>query len=340
MATIKIHAARYRHNLDLLSSRLGGHEKLCVVLKDNAYGHGLRTCAQLASDAGVSLAMVRTIQEAQAIQGLFGHILILFHEATPPPDPAFGYVINDHEEIAYFSAGTQVHLKVDTGMHRNGIAPDRLEASLQRIQKAGLRLYGVMTHFRSADELGSDLFWQMRTWEGIKERVRSFCHYAQMPLPRFHSGNSATVLRLHHYPDDFARCGIATYGYASMDPLFGKFDLRPVLSLYAHRLSTRRLPEGARIGYGGVGRLEKAGSVSTYDIGYGDGLLRYDGKGTLRSAEGYRILGRVSMDALSIEGEAKEVCIFEDAQEFAKQCNTIVYDLLVKLSPDIERVVL
>ncbi len=338
MAYIRIDGDSYRHNLDYLTNRLGSREKLCVVLKDNAYGHGLKECARLASQAGVPRAMVRDLSEAMQIRTLFDHIVILFPDEIST-DERFGYVINEKAAIETFPENTPVHLKIDTGMHRNGIDPAELEASLERILERKLRLYGLMTHFRAADEPGSDLFWQQKRWEQIKRRTLRFCQDHGMGVPLFHSANSAAVLRLRHYEDDFARCGIATYGYASMDPVFGEFDLRPVLSLWAERVATRNLPEGARIGYGGVCRLDHDATVSTYDLGYGDGLPRYDGKGDLRVANGRKILGRVSMDTVCVEGEAKEVCLFDDAAIFARFFETIVYDILVKLSPRLRRIV-
>jgi len=339
VAYIQIASVRYRHNLDYLSERLGSREKLCVVLKDNAYGHGLSECAKIASESGITKAMVRDLKEAQKIAELFEHILILFPDQISI-DKRFGYVINETSVIETFPPETRVHLKIDTGMHRNGIDPEELEEALGSITERKLILYGVMTHFRSADELGSDLFWQQKQWREIKERVLAFCQKHALPRPLFHSGNSATVLRLKTYEDDFARCGIATYGYASMDPVFGTFDLRPVLSLWGKKISTRQLPKGARIGYGGILRLDHKRTVSTYDIGYGDGLPRFNGKGDLPIADGRKILGRVSMDAICVEGDDEKVCIFEDAGVFADFFGTIVYDILVKLSPNLARVVL
>ena len=132
------------------------------------------------------------------------------------------------------------------------------------------------------------------------------------------------------YEDDFARCGIAIYGYHEMEKSFGDFPLKTVLKLYAQKISSRELKKGARVGYGGVGKLQNKSIVSTYDIGYGDGFFRniYPD-----------ILGRVSMDSFSMISDKDEVCIIKDAKEIAKQNNTISYDVLVKLNSKIKRVI-
>ena len=159
-----------------------------------------------------------------------------------------------------------------------------------------------------------------------------------MTLPLFHSANSAAALRLNHYEDDFARCGIAAYGYHEMPEVFGLYDLQPVMRLYAEKITTLTLQKGERIGYGGTFIAPKKMIVTTYDIGYGDGFFRYDGKGTFNLGD-KRVLGKISMDSLSLSGDAKEVEVLGDAKEIAHYFGTISYDVLVKLNPAIKRVI-
>ena len=115
-----------------------------------------------------------------------------------------------------------------------------------------------------------------------------------------------------------------------MPKSFGEFELEPILKLFAQKISSRELKKGSRAGYGGIGVLEKDSVVSTYDIGYGDGFLRnlYP-----------NLVGRVSMDMVSILGDEDEICLIDDAKEIAKQNGTISYDILVKLNKDIKRVI-
>ena len=138
------------------------------------------------------------------------------------------------------------------------------------------------------------------------------------------------VLREKKYKDDFARCGIAIYGYHEMPKIFGEFDLKPVLKLYAQKISSRTLKKGSRIGYGGVGILQQDEIISTYDIGYSDGFFRniYP-----------NILGRISMDSFCAISDKNEYCLISNAKKIAKQNNTISYEILVKLHPNIKRII-
>jgi len=338
LARIELSQSAFFHNLSLLSQKLGGKEKLAVVLKDNAYGHGLVQMARLSQEYGIQRAVVRTLFEAQQIKQYFRDIIILNIDENITPDPTYSYTINHLLQIDHIPQGTAVELKIDTGMHRNGIPANKLHEAVQRINEKKLHLKGVMTHFRSADEIGSELFWQLQQWKSIKQEVCTLCETLRIPLPLFHSANSAAALRLNHYEDDFARCGIAIYGYHHLPFVFQTPPLKPVLKLYAKKLSTLNLSKGARIGYGGTFTAPEDMSVSTYDIGYGDGFFRFNGEGEFYLGD-KKVLGRISMDSLALEGEDEEVCILNDAKETARFFGTISYDVLVKLNPQIQRVV-
>lgn len=339
MAYIELSRENYFHNLQLLSDKLGSKEKLAVVLKDNAYGHGLVEMATLASEFGVQKAVVRTHEEASKIATFFPFILILVPDWDVESGD-FSLVINTLADLERVQEGAKIHLKVDSGMHRNGIMPEELETAFIMIEERGLLLEGVMTHFRSADELSTELFWQQKSWEYIKKLSQSLAQKHDFDIPLFHAANSATVLRLEHYHDSFARCGIATYGYEEFHPSFQKPLLKPVMRLWAEKIATRLLKKGQCVGYGGVGEMQDDGHVSTYDIGYGDGYFRYQGDGDLTTEEGYKILGRVSMDNISIEGKSEKVALISDAKALARYHDTISYEVLTRISHTLKRIVL
>ncbi len=339
MSFIEISKESYFHNLDILSKKLGSKDTLAVVLKDNAYGHGVLEIAKLSSEFGIKRAIVRDLSEAYKIERYFESIVILSEQREFKSNKKFSYIINDLSYISGIEKNCSVHLKIDTGMHRNGIAVCDINRAYEEIAKRGLILDGIMTHFRSADELSSDLYWQMRVWSDVKEKILKLTKEYGYKKPLFHSANSSAVFRVKEYDDDFARCGIATYGYIDLPHVFKQPRLKPVLRLYAQKISSRVLKESHRVGYGGEFEAEKDMVVSTYDIGYSDGLFRYDGKGVLKSSDGLRFLGRVSMDSCELEGDRDRVLIFSDAREFAKHFNTITYDILTRLSQNILRVI-
>jgi len=335
---IKINSSNFKYNISLISKQIGGIERLFVVLKDNAYGHGIVQMAKLSKDLGAKQAAVKTVKEALDIKGYFPYILVLSDIPKEKID-GIGVAINDINAISKIPANSQVELKVDTGMHRNGIQIDKLESAIKLIKDRGLVLRGVFSHHRCADELSSEFFWQKENFKIVKTKTREICHKYDIKTPYFHSHNSAAIFRNNNFDDDFARSGISIYGYHYLPFPLTNPPLRPVLSLWAEKLSTRELKKGQRVGYGGVFEAKRDMIVSTYDIGYGDGFFRYDGLGDLKIANGKDILGRVSMDSMSIECEDDKVCIFDDATNLAKHFNTITYEIITNLSPYINRVV-
>ena len=109
------------NNLDIIAHQVGGKDKIAVVLKDNAYGHGAVMIAQEAHAYGITQAVVRLEREALEIEPFFETILILADFPTSS-NSKFHYVINSLDSLSKFPKGTKVELKIDTGMHRNGIA--------------------------------------------------------------------------------------------------------------------------------------------------------------------------------------------------------------------------
>lgn len=333
MAFIKINKANFYHNLNQIALKTGSKEKIAIVLKDNAYGHGLVLMAQLASEFGIKHAVVRKAYEAEQIAALFESILVLGD--TIIKHKKYTYTLNSLEDIQKAQKGANVELKIDTGMHRNGIAMDDVEVSLREIKKQGLNLVGLMTHFRSSDVLSSELFWQQKNFEVVKEKV-SHAGYKNI---RIHSHNSAAILRSKHFSEDLVRVGVAAYGYDELDKTFDAVTLKPVLSLHAKKVSTRLLAKGERIGYGGDYTAYEKMTISTYDLGYGDGWCRGDAEKPFMTSEKLPILGRVSMDFISLASVTEEVCVMNDAQDAAKQLGTISYEVMTALHKDIERIV-
>jgi len=333
MSLIKISRKNFVYNINQILHKIKSIEKLALVLKDNAYGHGLSLMANLAVDVGVKHAVVRNLQEAYEIENLFETVLVLSDIPKTTPSKKIRIVINDLNSITHIPKGAYVELKVDTGMHRNGVKSNEFFKAVERIEKNSLNLVGVMTHFRSADEMGSEFFWQCKEFDRIKKLAQKI----GIKGVRWHSCNSAGLFRINEFDEDMARVGIAAYGCLEMPKPFNLPKLKPVMSLWANRISTRELKAMQRVGYAGAGQLQSDSIVSTYDIGYGDGWLRGNKPYILPNKK--EILGRVSMDAISVETDEEQICIFDNAIEVAKQLDTIAYEVLVKLNPAIKRIV-
>ncbi|MDR0762518.1 MAG: alanine racemase [Campylobacteraceae bacterium] len=338
MAHIRLSTNNLRSNLEILAKKAGGYERIAAVLKDNAYGHGLFIFAKQTANQGVLHAVTRDAKEALEIEAFFADIIVLSeHKENFFAHPNIIFAVNEFDALKSVPRGAKIALKIDSGMHRNGLNPKELDAAFDTIKQNGVILHSVFTHYRAADETGSCFFWQRENWHAIKSRVIELAKKHSINKPFFHSCNSAALLRCGEFDEDFARVGIAMYGYCDMSEAFGHFGLKPVLELFAKRISTRVLKNGECVGYGGKFTAKEEMISSLYDVGYSDGLMRYGGCGELSTSNGSLILGRMSMDSMSVNSEEKEISIFNDAAVWAKEFNTISYDILVKLNAKIPR---
>ena len=335
MAFITLDRKALHHNFNMIAKQLQSRDKIALVLKDNAYGHGLQPIAQIASRYGITRAVVRTAEEAERIRNKFSYILVL---ADIPETlmPAFNFTINAMEQIRQFPPGSRVELKVDTGMHRNGIPPHLLHHAFEMISRNSLKLEGIFTHMRSADEMGSEYFWQRHSFLAVKREALMLAKRYGIKALRFHMSNSAATFRSTEGHEDMVRVGIAAYGCLEMPGGLPQPDLLPVLSLWGEKISQRRLNKGERIGYGGIFSAPRQLPVSNYDVGYADGLLR-TASNRYTAPGGEALLGRISMDNSSFVSEADRLLIFDDARSYAAAAGTFAYEVLVGLHPRLKR---
>jgi alanine racemase len=343
MAYITLNKNHFFNNLNIITKLTKDKDKTALVLKDNAYGHGLLEVATMAKEYGLTKAVVRLDAEAKKIEDFFEYILVLA-DIPKKASQKIRYTINDIHQIQKFVKDTKVELKVDTGMCRNGILIHELEDAFALCAKQGLQLEAVFTHHSCADEDNKYFDLQNENFKRVIQEAQMLAEkYAFAPL-RFHSCNSAALFRSNNFHEDMARVGIAAYGCLELpdslhvNPLHVK-NLQPVLSVYAQRLSLRKLQKGECVGYGAAFQTELTCNVSNYDFGYGDGFLRSCSHHFV-TPEGIKIAGRISMDNSSFLSDKEELLIYNDAGKAAKFANTISYEMLTALKEHIKRKVL
>jgi alanine racemase len=330
MPTIQLSRENFFHNLNAVVAKTGEVSKVALVLKDNAYGHGLLEMAKLASEYGITKAVVRSNAEAEKIEDFFEYILVLA-DIPKSPSKKIRYTINDINAVAKFPKDTLVELKVNTSMNRNGVDMRDINATINAISVQGLRLEAIFTHHSCADEINGNYEIQKSNFEEIKKNAPEGL--------RFHSCNSAALFREDNFCEDMARVGIAAYGCLELPDVFEAPALEPVLSLYAKKLSQRVLQAGESVGYGATFVAEGQLTLSTYDFGYGDGFLRACSN-RYKTPHAVAIAGRISMDNSSFLSEKEELLLFDDAREVAKFANTISYEVLTSLKEYIKREVI
>jgi len=337
MSFIQISKSNFFHNLSVVEDKVGSKDKIAIVIKDNAYGHGIEIISKLSQEYGIKKAIVRNIDEANTILDYFDEVISLNCIDNIVSDK-ISQVINHISDIDSICSGSKVELKIDTGMHRNGIMPDELQKALQKIKNKKLILNGVMTHFASADMLDNSVFLQLDVFKNIKKDVEVFCNNENIKIPLFHNCNSSSCFRLEDV-QDFVRVGICVYGYIYTAIGIDKPNLKPVMSLWANLISSRKLNKNDNVGYGNKGIVDTSMNIGTYDIGYGDGFFRLNSNHAYITPNNAKILGRVSMDNFSAACVDEKLCVFDDASVLAQIFDTITYDVLVKLNKSIKRLV-
>ena len=339
MPYIKISSSNLKENINIILKRLKDIDKLCVVIKDNAYSHGLKLMAKELKKLGVKKVCVRNIKEAILVKDLFPYILVfsaLNHKKAYESN--IKIAINSLEDIAKIPKNTCVELKVNTGMNRHGIDRSELKKAFCEIKKHSLILEGVFTHYRNSNLLSSETFWQEKNFEEIKNSSRALAKKYGFNI-KFHSANSSTFFRAKSFQDDdMVRLGLAVYGYLELDKEFDKPRLKPILSLFAKKISTMKVKKGQRLGYGALYESKKDTVCSSYDIGYGDGFFRMPKKKRYISPDGYKLMGQVSMGQISLDTDKKEVCIFKDLNYLAKLHKRSIYEILLALKENIKKI--
>jgi alanine racemase len=340
--------------------RVTGAERLCAVVKADAYGHGAVPVANAAIDGGATWLAVALVEEARPLRdaGIDAPVLVL---AEPPADAMAEAARLDLRVAIYTDQGVddavragvrRVHVKVDTGMHRVGAAPGDVVALAKHAAAAGLDVEGVWTHFAVADEPDRDDRYTARQIERFDECVAELA--AAGVEPRIvHASNSAGGL-LAHAPYGMVRGGIAVYGYEPNPACPSGAALRPALSLLARVSHAKRLPAGEALSYGLRYRLARDSWVATVPLGYADGVprrLSMVGGEVLVGGRRRAIAGTITMDQLMVDCGDDAVARGDDvaligaqgseritADDWASRLDTISYEVLCGIGPRVPRV--
>ena len=313
--------AAIRHNARVLLGVLGGAE-LWAVVKADAYGHGAADVARAALDAGATALCVATAGEAEAVRPAAQGARVIVMGPSSPADVVLARELGAEIVVADGATpvpeGIPVHLKLDTGMGRWGLA---------ELPAPGRDVVGLMSHFASADS--DPAFTRLQTARFL-EATAPHAHLTR------HLANSAGALRFPEARLDAARCGIALYGISPFHGDAADDGLRPALRWESEVVQVRRLAPGDGTGYGRRFVAVAATWIGLVPVGYADGFRR-DLTGTEVLVEGRRrrIVGTVSMDVVAVELESAvpvgaPVTLVGDGitiEEHARVAGTIGYEI-------------
>ncbi|MCS6829078.1 MAG: alanine racemase [Armatimonadota bacterium] len=311
--TAIIRRSALAHNVRWLRERLPAGTRIMAVVKANAYGHGASLLAPVLQQMGIDAFGVATTVEAQELRdnGVSTPVYLL---SPVLPDEVRAVLaaqvvclVQDVDFVRCLSieAGkrgqsAEVHLKVDVGMSRFGVPPDRALEVAEAIDSIPhVRLTGIATHFPSAD---SNLELTRSQWGVFARTADSVARHLRKPLLR-HAAASAGVLSATEAAAEMVRCGLLVYGIAPSGHEFSVLGLQPALSLHTRVTAIRRIAAGTAVGYGGTFVAQRATLVATLPVGYGDGYLRVLGNRAQVLLKGKRVpvIGRVCMDQMMVD---------------------------------------
>ncbi|TAK95608.1 alanine racemase [Patescibacteria group bacterium] len=334
---------------------------LAPVLKSNAYGHGLVLTGQLLDRANVPFLVVDSLFEAVALR----------HNGVKSPILVIGYVNVDNVQkcklnkvvftltsleqlrgiAARLNHPQEFHLKIDTGMHRQGLSPGQLTEAIQIIrQQEFIQLVGVCSHLADADGADDQLTrQQIAVWnQAVDQLKQNFTS-----LRWIHLSATSGLDYLDVAQGNAARLGIGLYGI-NVSPRLA-MNLKPALQLQTEVSSIRTLEAGDRVGYNGTFRAEKEMRVATVPVGYFEGVdRRLSNTGCFMVKDKCcPIVGRVSMNITSIDVSAvpeinlgEAVTIISNVpgdqnsvENIAKAAGTIPYEILVHIPQHLRRIV-
>lgn len=312
--SVTVSKTQFSKNIQILKEHIHP-AKLSVVMKADAYGHGLSELAEAAISAGADSISICTNIEAHIVRKISKDIpLIRIRMALPEELDESVAELNMEEEVGTLEAAeylnsagelrgepVRVHLEIDTGMGRGGFGFGELDTMRKVIALPGLKIVGVMTHFANADDkvLDHTLFSQMQ----------AFAHFAETLAPElpddvlFHTHNSAATVRLPNLRGDMVRVGAACYGVRTSRHFENLDGIKPIMSVKSHIAQIRHIPAGQTIGYGGTYVTDRPSWIATIPVGFGEGYPRaLFNKGiVLVGGQRCPVIGRVSLNVTAID---------------------------------------
>ena len=369
----EVSLATLRQNFRTVQKHVGASVTVCAVVKADAYGHGAVECSRALEAEGAKWLGVTSLDEAIPLReaGIRANILLMTgfwrgEEAeiirlhlTPTVWEPWHIETLETAAAALGVARHPVHLKVDTGMGRLGVAVEQLPGVLAALQAAKhLVLEGLSTHLASSEIMDApSVAEQERNFDAARRMVRE----VGMEPVFVHVANTAAVISRRETWNTMVRPGVALYGYylpfqrAGREVSGGtlRLPVKPVLTWKTRILSLRDFGPNQPLGYGATYVTKAPAHVAVLPVGYADGYNRQlSNRGRVIVREHYApIVGRISMDLTLVDvtgipgvavgdevillgaGEGLSV----DALEHAELANSTPYEILCNISKRVPR---
>lgn len=353
---------------------------IMAVVKSNAYGHDMSGFAQ-ATEKLVDWFGVDSLAEGLTLRrnSVKNPILVLGYTLPERFSEALANDISltfyNQEEIKYLPVGLKIHLKIDTGMRRQGIYPKNLPSFLKDLKRRNINLEGIYTHFASAKDQAYS-FYTLQQLENFKKALAILAKNGHKNIIKHAAATGGALL----YPEtyfDLVRLGIGLYGYwpsaeskiqfllpnlKNFTPLnfqkkikgagkskIKKFELKPVLAWKTIVAQVKKIKKGDYIGYDLTEKAKSDTKIAILPVGYWHGYdRRFSSIGeVIIKNKRCRVLGRVSMDMIVVDAGWTPIKIGTEAlllgaslpaDELALKINSISYELLTRINPLIPRI--
>jgi alanine racemase len=373
---IEISASAHAHNLRSFRQRVGEKVELSAVVKANAYGHGLETIAALALEHGADSFCVHSLDEALRLRRAgFGQDVLIMGAV---PRARLGEVVAEDFRQVLFNRETaeglaaaaaaagkraRVHLKIETGTHRQGIERRNLPAFVEFFHRhPELEPEGAYTHFANIEDTTRHDY-ALSQLDTFRAALLDLAAAGIEPTCRHTACSAATLLFPEtHY--DMVRMGVSQYGlWSSKETLLSyqlehgteaESPLRPVLSWKARISQVKDVPADAFIGYGCTYQTTRATRIAVLPVGYSNGYDRLLSNRAWVLIHGRRapVRGRVCMNLIMVDvTDIPDVAVEDEAvllgrqgeqeiraEELADLAGTIPYEIVARLDPGLERV--
>lgn len=354
--TIEISRENLLFNFDFFKRETG--LEIWPVLKSNAYGHGIKEVTKILEKRDFGYLVVDGYQEVLEIRKVSKRPILMIGAMRPENFENIKWknlaiMVQDKKTIkALGESGKKVtiHLKVNTGMNRQGMEIKDLRDMIYDLKKyKKLEVEGLMSHLAGVDDKK-----QIKKFEEALKIVEE----GGLKIKYAHLAATNGVGKIKNLKINAVRLGIGLYGINNLekqDKYFKKLEkLKPVLSFKSCLTTLRTIKKGEKVGYGGTWQAKKDTNIGVIPVGYNEGLdRRLSNKGLVKYKDRfYPIIGRICMNLAMVDLGNIRAKLFDEVEivsnnpknknsiiNMAKQCETIPYDLLVKINYSVRRVI-
>jgi alanine racemase len=372
---VEIDKAAVTHNLQQFRELIGEKKKLLAMVKANAYGHGMVEISKILVDAGVDWLGVHSLEEGIILRekGFDSPVLIAGYVPLSCLKEAVVHdlrltVYNPETITRLNDIGSKLkkkiflHLKVETGTFRQGIAADDVIPFVAKLKKMPwLFLEGISSHFSNIEDTTDHSYARLQhaNFTDVLDRLEE----NNIKVPLKHMSCTAAAILFSDTYFDMVRVGIGIYGLwpsketyvSSLIKEHQTMLLKPVLSWKARVAQIKKVPKGSYIGYGCTYRTLRDTATAVLPVGYYDGYSRKFSNSSYVLIKGKRapLLGRVAMDFIVVDITdisgvklEEEVTLLGNerddkisADHLASLAGTINYEILTRISPHVPRIV-